>query len=153
MSTNLLGTDYLVYVDSVTALTAARGTALNYKLLACITSNGFEISNAGVETSNKCDEGYATSLAGLGSWTMSGDGQAVSLETAEATTKINYQKLLELALNKQTFFLLWADVARGVVREGKVRISTYGETAGNAEPYTFTVSFVGIGKPFIIPAV
>lgn len=152
MSTNLLGTDYLLYVDTTTALTAARGTDANYKLLACLTSNGFEISNAEQSTSNKCDEGWATSLSGLGSWTMSGDGQAVDITLAEEATKTNYQALLQLALDKTIFFLKWADPDDNVVREGKVRISSYSETAPNAEAYTFTVSFAGIGKPFIEPA-
>lgn len=154
MATNLLGTDYLLYVDSVTdPTTATRGVDANYKLLACLTSNGFEISNAEQSTSNKCDEGWATSQSGLGSWTISGDGQAVSLVTGEAATKTNYQAILQLALDKKVFFLKWADPDDLIVREGKVRITSYSETAPNAEAYTFTVSFAGIGKPFITAAV
>lgn len=154
MSTNLLGTTYALEVDDTTAVaTNTRGTDANYKLLACLTSNGVEVSVAQQDTSNKCDGGWQTSVPGIGSWTMSGDGQAVSLETGEAATKINYQKILELAVTKEIFFIRMTDATNTVVREGKVFISSYNETAPNAEAYTFTATFTGIGELFITPVV
>jgi len=153
MSTTLLGTTYALEVDDTTAVaTNTRGTDANYKLLACLTSNGVEFTVAEQDTSNKCDGGNATSIPGLSSWTMSGDGQAVTLETGEATTRINYQKIIELATTKEIFFLRLTDPTNTVVREGKVFITSYSETAPNADAYTFTVSFKGVGQLFITPA-
>lgn len=154
MSTNLLGTTYALEVDDTTAVaTNTRGTEANYKLLACLTSNGVEVSVAQQDTSNKCDGGWQTSVPGIASFTFSGDGQAVSLESGEAATKINYQKLLELATTKEIFFVRMTDPSNTVVREGKVFISSYSETAPNAEAYTFTATFTGVGELFITPVV
>ena len=152
MSTNLLGTTFALEVDVTTAVaTNTRGTDANYKLLACLTSNGVEVSIAQQDTSNKCDGGNQTSIPGLLSWTMSGDGQAVSLESGEAATKTNYQAIMALALAKTVFFLRFTDPANTVVREGKVYITSYSETAPNADAYTFTVTFQGVGELFITP--
>lgn len=151
MATNLIGTPYMLEVDTTTVTTSARGTEANYKLLACLTTNGVEFNNAEQNTSNKCDGGYATSVSGIGSWSFSADGQAVSLETGEAATKTNFNAILALAKNKTIFFARMTNTAKDVYREGKVRISTYSETAPNSDAYTFTATFVGIGELFILP--
>lgn len=154
MSTTLLGTSYVIEVDTTTSTaTSARGTDANYKVVACLTSNGVEVSNASQDISNKCDGGFASSTPGLGSSTFSGDGQAVSLTEDEEEIQVNYQNLLALAVNKTVFFLRMTNAANTIVREGKVWISSYSETAPNAEAYTFTVTFQVTGELFIIPAV
>lgn len=149
---NLQGTDYILEVDTTTALTSARGTDANYRLIACLVTNGIELSLAEQSTSNKCDEGWGTSLSGMGTWSFSADGQAVTLEGSEITAMVNYQTLIDLALDKQVFFMRMTNADNTVVREGKVRISAYSETAPNQEAYSFTATFTGIGKPFINPA-
>lgn len=149
---NLQGTDYILEVDTTTALTSARGTDANYRLIACLVTNGIELSLAEQSTSNKCDEGWGTSLSGMGTWSFSADGQAVTLEGSEITAMANYQTLIDLALDKQVFFMRMTNADNTVVREGKVRISAYSETAPNQEAYSFTATFTGIGKPFITPA-
>lgn len=151
--TNELGTPYLLEVDTITnPSTNTRGSDANYKVIACLVTNGLELALAEQSTSNKCDEGWGTSVSGLGTWSFSGDGQAVSLEVSEEATMVNFQTILDLALNKTIFFMRWRDENDTYVREGKVRISAYNETAPNAEAYTFTATFTGIGKPFILPA-
>jgi len=151
---NLMGTDYVIEIDTITSVaTNTRGTEANYKTVACWTTNGFEVSLAEQATSNKCDEGWSTSQSGLGSWTLTGDGQAVSLTDDEKLVKANYQTLLKLAIDKKIFFARLTNPTKGLVREGKVRFSQYNETAPNGEAYTFTATMVGIGKPEIEPAV
>lgn len=150
---NLIGTGYVLEVDTTTAVaTNTRGTDANYKVVACLTSNGVEVTNASQDISNKCDNGFASSVPGLGSSTFSGDGQAVSLTETEEDTMINYQILLGLAVNKTVFFLRMTDAAGLTVREGKVWISSYSETAPNADAYTFTATFQVTGELFILPA-
>jgi len=151
---NQIGTGYVLEVDTVTAVaTNERGTDANYKVIACLTSNGVEVSNASQDISNKCDNGFASSVPGLGSSTFSGDGQAVSISGDELTTMINYQTLIGLAVNKTVFFLRMTDASNTVVREAKVWISSYSETAPNAEAYTFTATFQVTGELFIVPSV
>lgn len=146
-----LGTDYFLEIDSTTAVaTNVRGTDANYKLVACAVSNGFEVSVASTDTSNKCDGGWGSSIAGQGSWSLSIDGQAV--ETEGASVQENYQSLLTLALDKQQFFARITNADNSEIREGLVQITAYSETMPNADVYTFTATLTGIGKPFIIPA-
>lgn len=150
---NLIGTGYVLEVDTTTAVaTNTRGADANYKVVACLTSNGVEVTNASQDISNKCDNGFASSVPGLGSSTFSGDGQAVSLTDTEEDTMVNYQILLGLAVNKTVFFLRMTDAAGLTVREGKVWISSYSETAPNADAYTFTATFQVTGELFILPA-
>jgi len=66
---------------------------------------------------------------------------------------INYQTLIGLAVNKTVFFLRMTDASNTVVREAKVWISSYSETAPNAEAYTFTATFQVTGELFIVPSV
>lgn len=152
MSTPLTGTKYMLEIDTVTDVnTNDRGTEANYKLIACSTSNGVEINNAEQTTSNKCDGGYATSESGLTSWSFSIDGIVVTLDTSEATTKVNNDKLAQLTLDKTKFFSRLTSEDQDIYREGKTRISTYSENAPNQDAYTFSSTFVGIGELFLAP--
>lgn len=145
---NIQGTDYVLEIDTVTDTSLNDyGTDANYRLIACLVSNGIDITLADQTTSNKCSGGWATSLSGEGSWTFSGEGQAVSLNDTEEETMANYQEVATLAVDKTVFFARMTNTAKNIYREGKVRISSYSESAPNNEPYTFTVTFTGTGKP------
>jgi len=148
-----MGTGYGLFIDTVTAVaTNDRGTSADYKLVACGVTNGMDINNAETNTSNKCDNGYATSISGLTDWSFSFDGQAVTLAAGESTSKVNYETLLGLALNKTIFFAKIANPDdEEYIREGKVRISTMSESMPNEDVYTVTATFVGIGELFIVP--
>lgn len=150
---NLNGTDYVLEIDTVSSTTTLDRptTDTNYKNVACWVSNGMQLSIAEQETSNKCDGGYKSSVPGMGSWTFSGDGQAVELIGGEITALANFQTLALLAYNKTVFFMRWTNVDTDVVREGKVFITSYEETASNQEAYSFTATFTGVGAPFFTP--
>lgn len=145
----LNGTDYLLFIDLVTPLANSRGTLANYRLIACGTSNGFSMDIEGISTRNKCDGGYDSSQSGYLSWGMDMDGFAVGLKNSEKILKANFNEIAELAKSKRIFWLKWEDSQTSVTREGKVRISSYRETASMEDPYSFTVSFVGIGEPYL----
>lgn len=149
---NLLGTGYIIEIDTVTALTASRGTEANYIPVSCLTSNGFTGSTAAQSTANKCDGGFETSLPGMSSWGMSGEGVATSLLESEEATRANFQSIALLWKEKKTFWARWSDALGNFVREGKVWISAYDETAPNNEAYTFTATFTGTGEPLLEPA-
>ena len=155
MATPIIGTGYGLFIDTVTAVaTNTRGTEANYKLVACGVTNGLDVTQADVSTTNKCDNGFDSSLAGNISWSFSFDGQAVTLGAGETSTKDNYQKLLSLMLNKTVFFAKLENPDDATyIREGKVRISSMSESLPNSDVFTVTATFTGIGELFIVPAV
>lgn len=148
----LLGTGYLLEIDQVTSTaTATRGLEANFKPMVCLTGNGLDLTIAEQSTSNKCDGGFASSLPGIASWSFSGDGQAVTLVTGEATTRENFEAVAALAVSKKLFFARITDAEQTVYREGMVWISSYNETMPNADAYTFTVTLTGTGTLFLAP--
>lgn len=155
MAEVLLATGYYIYADFITDPKSNEyGTPANYKLIACTTSNGFTASREEIDVSNKCSEGWSDSLSGRGSFGFSLDGQLVSLaDDAEAALKVTNQELLQAMLDEKSFFMKLTNLEEDVYREGKVRLTSYDETAGNQEAYTFTASASGIGKPRIVAPV
>jgi hypothetical protein len=150
---NLIGTDYVLQIDTVTPTsTYTRGDSDEYRTIACLTTNGLEIAVATQDTTNKCSEGTTQSVPGLLSWSFSGDGQATSITLLEEDTKANFQEILNLIVAKTVFFARWTNISNSLVREGMGYLSAYNETAGNAEPYTFTFTFTGSGQIFTEPA-
>lgn len=145
----LNGSAYILLIDTVTPLTSSRGTFSNYRPVACGISNGFNMDIEGISTRNKTDGGYDNSQSGYLSWGFDMDGFAIGLKNADKLLKANFNEIAELAKSKRIFFLKWEDAETSVTREGKVRISSYKETASLEEPYSFTVSFVGIGEPYL----
>lgn len=146
-NTTFLGNEYIIYIDTVTAKTAARGTVTNYKGIACLTSNGFSGSSDAISTTNKCTGRWNDSDPSTSSWEISGEGHAIS---DAATTQANYQAIAQLWVSGTKFWAKMANPANNVVREGLVWISSYSETAGNNEPYSFSVTFTGTKEPIII---
>lgn len=145
----LNGTDYLLFIDVVTPLTNARGTFANYRPIACGTGQGFNMEVEGITLRNKCDNGFDNSVSGYLSWGMDLDGFSIGLKNSEKILKANFNEIAELAKSKRIFWLKWEDTNTSVTREGKVRISSYRETANLETPYSFTVNFVGIGEPLL----
>lgn len=145
---NLLnGTSYLIWIDVTTSLTAERG--LDYRPIVCGVSNGFGMDIESISTRNKCDGGYDQSKGGYLSWSFDMDGFAVGLKMADKIAKANFQEIALLALNKAEFWAKMEDLETSITREGKVRITSYRETADLDSPYSFTANFIGIGKPIL----
>jgi len=141
------GTNFVVAIDTITPITAERGTYANYRPVICGTSNGLSVDFESISFRNKCDGGWDKSVSGYGSWDFTVDGMAYAVKNSEKLLKANFQEVAELAIDKQIFWAKTADVNSSIVREGLVRIGSYKETADLEQPYTFNVSFVGIGKP------
>lgn len=145
---NLLnGASYLIWIDVTTSLTAERG--LDYRPIVCGVSNGFGMDIESISTRNKCDGGYDQSEGGYLSWSFDMDGFAVGLKMADKIAKANFQEVALLALNKTEFWAKMEDLGTTITREGKVRITSYRETADLDSPYSFTANFIGIGKPIL----
>jgi len=143
------GTDIIIFVDTLTPLTAASGTTANYRPLVCGTSNGFQMEGESIVFRNKCDGGFENSVTGYITWDFNVDGHAYALKSSEKLLKANFNEVASLMVEKQVFWARMASLDNSVRREGKVRISSYKETADMDNPYSFNVSFTGIGKPII----
>jgi len=143
----LSGSPYLIHIDTVTPLTAERG--MDYRPIVCGVSNGFGMDIESISIRNKLDGGYDQSLAGYLSWNFDLDGFAVGLKQADKLTQANFHEIALLARDKREFWCKMEDLETTVTREGRVRITSYRETADNASPYSFTANFIGIGKPIL----
>lgn len=143
------GTGIIILIDTVTPITAPRGNDDNYRPVACGVSNGFSMSFESIQRRNKCDDGWDNTLSGYGSWGFDLDGFAIALRNAEKLIKANYNEVAKLGVDKRLFWAKMGDVDNKRVIEGVVRISNYTETADLEEPYSFTVDFVGLGKPIL----
>lgn len=141
----ITGTNYLISIDTETPRSAGRGT--NYRYVACGTSNNWGGEAEGISLRNKMDGGYDQSTTGYISTSFDMDGQAIGLRMAEKAIKANFQELAELFYNKREFWIKQSDTDETIVREIWCRIGSYRETAQQNALYTFTASFVGIGKP------
>jgi len=141
----ITGDNYIILIDTETPRSV--GSGLNYRPVACGTSNNWGGEAEGISLRNKMDGGYDQSATGYISTSFDMDGQAIGLRMAEKVIQANFQELAELFYDKRQFWLMQADADRTIVREIWCRIGSYRETAQQNALYTFTASFVGIGKP------
>ena len=143
----LNGSVYILWIDVVTPITADRGNPEYYRPVVCGVSNGVNIDIESISTRNKCDGGFDQSESGYISWSFDLEGHAVGLRNSEASVKANFQEIADLALDKVKFWAKQEDVETSVTREGRVRIGSFKEVSAQDQPYSFSASFVGIGRP------
>lgn len=145
---NLLnGKSYVIWIDTVTPLTASSGSEEHYRPVVCGVSNGISLDAESISTRNKCDGGFDNSESGYISWNFDLDGFAIGLNVGEA--KANFQTIADLLLNKTKFWAKQEDLNKTITREGKVRVGAFAEKADIGTPYSFNASFVGIGRPIM----
>lgn len=144
----LNGKDYIVEIDTDTPITAASGQ--NYRPVVCEVSSTFNISTENRAVSNACGSGWGNSVAGLSSWGMSGEWQAINPQTGDPDAA-SVNEMVNLAATKRTFWirrkLIDGKTGTEILREGIVRIQNYEEVAGAEDPYTFSAEFVGVLAP------
>lgn len=149
----LSGKDYILQIDTVTAVTAAKG--VTYRPILCEVSSDFNIETDEQTVSNKCNGGWTSSTPNNSSFSFSGEFQAINPTTGEPSAA-SMNTIAQLAASRKKFWLKRSvkDVATGVeiIREGVVWISSYTDTAGTEDPFTFTADFTGVGQPLLGPA-
>lgn len=129
------GKDYLLFIKPATT----------WLTVACITTNGFEISTDAIDGNSKCSDGWGGGAAGNKSWTMNGDGNAI--DSGLLPSEASFKALFDLAKSGETIPVKIAKVGSTYTRYGTAYISSYNETQGNNEPFTFSVTFQGVGEP------
>lgn len=141
------GRDMWLFVDTTTPITTAIDavTTANFKPVICLTSNGVDVTTSPIESTSKCDGGFADSEAGTTGWTMSADGQIATDSVPNASFGAN--ELLDLILNKTAAWWMIMDVndlsASEYIRYGVGRLDSYNETFPDQDSSTFTGSVTG----------
>ena len=143
----VLGNDLIIYIDTITSLNARPTDDTNYKAVACLTTNGMELSTEDIDTTSKCSGRFKESDSGDVSWSFSGDGNAID-DTQVA--EVNYQTLIDLAISGEKFWVKTANPSNEIIREGIARISSYSETYDRNTPFTFSATFQGSGELYTI---
>lgn len=154
MDTTLNGTDYPLYVDLTTPITAYGPDVVfpgNFQLLACLTTNGIALTINNISTSGKCSGFFETSMPGKVGWTMTADGKAISIVTPDARLSAN--KLLQLSKARTVF---WGAIfntssiglASSMVRYGLMFFTAYNETDPDNDAVIFTATLQGSGELF-----
>lgn len=146
----LNGRTVLLYIDETTPITTDLDavTTANALLVACLTSNGFEGTTSAIATTSKCSGSFAESLDGEKGWTMSAEGQAISLDGV-GDTRINHNKLFKLWRAGTIFWAFMMDTASPVItmRYGLARVDSFSDSAPDNEAQTFSISLTGIAQP------
>jgi len=148
----LNGRTVLLYIDTTTLPTTPvdEVTTEDAILVACLTSNGFDATTSAISTTTKCSGSFAESLDGEKGWTMSAEGQAISLGVGD--TRINHNALFKLWKAGTTFWAFMFDTAGAsnasiTMRYGLARIDSYSDAAPDNEAQTFSISLTGVGEP------
>jgi len=145
----LNGRTVLLYIDTETPIdTEVEDVTTEAAILvACLTSNGFEGTTSAIATTSKCSGSFAESLDGEKGWTMSAEGQAISLLGGDL--RINHNKLFKLWRSGAAFWAFMMDTATPVItmRYGVARIDSFNDGAPDNEAQTFSISLTGIGQP------
>lgn len=145
-----LGNAVLLYIDTTTPTTTA-GTAVSpadFVLVACLTDNGFDYTTNAITTDSKCSGVFATSIGGTKGWSMSANGNSITLSTAEQATLQSHNELFKLWKTGDEFWALQYDVAKKTARYGVVRIDNGGDAFPTNAAATFTLTLTGIGEPY-----
>lgn len=143
----ILGNEILLYIDTVTPLTARPVDDDDYKLIACIVGNGLNISTADIDTTSKCSGRFTESDSGDVTWSFSGNGNAID---DQGPSETGYQELIELALAGTKFWAKIANLDNTILREGIVRISSYDEDFQRNTPFAFTATLAGSGELYVL---
>ena len=150
------GKNYLVYIDPVTAITNATPPAKDaatWKMLMCLSSNALSMTVAGIDVTSKCTDGWVDSIPGDGSWSITADGQAVSLEAGDLATKQSNDEIFAIMQNKQSVWAAIFDTDTDYYRVGVIFFSQLTETQGNNAAFTFSATLTGRGKIYNTPLV
>lgn len=148
----LNGRDYVMFIDTVTAVTAPKG--LVYRAVMCEVSSTFDGTTDEQAVSNKCNRGFKNSNPGDKGFTFAGEAQAIDDTALPSAASLN--EIAELWKSGKKFWAKQASIdpslATPVFTEGVVWISAYSRTAGNEDAFTFSYTFQGVGEPNFVEA-
>lgn len=150
-NTFLNGRNVVLFIDTVTPITTALTavTVDNAVMVACLKSNGFDGTTSAIATTTKCSGSFAESLDGEKGWTLSAEGNAISLAVGDL--RQNHNKLFKLWRAGTSFwaFLMDQETSESsvTIRYGVARIDSFADSQPDNDAQTFTIKLTGIGKP------
>lgn len=142
------GKDYPVYILKnidypVTSAFPPDATNPNFKLMVCLNTNALSIQVNGIDVSSKCSDGWADSIPGDGSWSITAEGAIVPVpETGE----LSGNDFFDLITNKESFWAAIYNPVTDTYRVGVAFFTQYNENIGNNSLYGFNVTLTGRGK-------
>lgn len=141
------GTDYLLYIDTTTALDAPLADVDfpgDFKLAACLDDNGFDGSTDQIDTSSKCSGMFKSSLAGQIGWTMSANIKWIKPGVGD--TRLSNNDLFALWKAQTRFWVAQFDTDEITVRFGVAYISSFSEASANNAVATASITLQGVGE-------
>lgn len=144
--------DYIVWINTVDdPVLGEVPQKANYRPVMCTIDSSFSGSREAIDVQDKCGsgQGWSSSLPGVGSFEMTGTGNAIdeSLEPSAAS----FEELFNLWKSGTQFY---AKIGNKVdnqgtfyIREAAVWISSWTENHGLNEPFTFDFTLSGVGEP------
>lgn len=155
MPTPYDGSDIYLAIDATTSNALPRSVYANMKLLACLTSNGFDGQRSAQTTTNKCSGDNEESQPGTFSGTFNVEGQVVDLSGGEAADMVNAKSLFDLFIAGTVFFAAITDATEDEViyKEAKVWCSAYSDTSPTKDVVTFTATLTITGPVYDAPVV
>lgn len=157
MDTFVNGTDILLYIDEVTAITAygpdvaVPGT---FDLVACLKDNGFSGNTDQIDTSSKCSGMFKTSLPGQIGWTFSATGNCINLggtglnnpSFSGSTDRISNIRLMKLWKAGTRFWAGQFDSSLNTVQYGVCYISSFELSNPENAAANFSITLQGTGE-------
>jgi TP901-1 family phage major tail protein len=137
------GKDVVLFIKRINA-TVPETT---FNTIACLDSNDFSGSVEKKVVNNKCTGGWEDGIAGNGTWSITGSGQAI---TDTEAAEVNYQILADIWIKKEVVEIKMANADGSYYRAGEALVTDFSETASTDEPLSFTITFNGLGLPVIL---
>lgn len=137
--TNFDGKTVAVYIST-------NLTTPSYKLAVCLTTNNFNRKVDTIDTSSKCDDGWASFKPGRKSWTVSGEGIAMAAPT---TGRMSFNELDDVFLAGLEVLVKVADDPTTPVKVhyyGQAVLTSIEETYADNEVVKFSFEFMGKGS-------
>ena len=139
------------YIDGKDVILFIKRSAdLTFRAVACLEANQFNLSREKKVIKNKCTGDYEDGIAGGGSFGFTGNGQAITDETAG---EANYQELAVICAAGEIIEIKMANADGTYYRAGTGLITEFTEDATAEDPLTFNVTLSGNGVPVLVKPV
>lgn len=142
------GEDIFLFIKRTNKPTTPDAT---FRVVACLDSVSFSGTRDMKTVNNKCTKGWQDGKIGKGSYTVAMSGQAIN-EAADVS-EARYDELSQMFLSGEEFEWKMANADDSVYRAGIGGLTSYEETAGSDDPFSFSGTISGMGMPvFTKPA-
>ena len=140
------GKDVILFIKRINQVPLPTGGAV-FRGLACLESNSFSGTREKKTVSNKCTGGWEDGIAGNGSWSMTGSGQAIK---DPLISELNFQELAAIWVAGEVVEIKMANADGTYYRAGTAIITDFSEDANTDDPLSFEATISGLGAPILV---